>query len=96
MSAWFTATSTWKRGPNSHALRGSLMVAIVRGTWKCSRAMKHRDRFSASLAIEATSTCGVGDAGELQRARVGRVALVDDLGGQLAVDVREDAPGGAR
>ncbi len=56
MSAWFTATSTWKRGPKSHANRGSLMVAIVRGTRKCSRPMKHRARFSASLDMEATRT----------------------------------------
>ncbi len=57
MSAWFTATSTWKRGPKSQAKRGSLMVAIVRGTLKCSRAMKQSARFSASLDIDATSTC---------------------------------------
>ncbi len=57
MSAWFTATSTWKRGPNSHAKRGSLMVAMVRGTLKRSRAMKQSERFSASLDIEATRTC---------------------------------------
>ena len=57
MSAWFTATSTWKRGPKSQAKRGSLIVAMVRGTRKRSRAMKQSERFSASLDIDATSTC---------------------------------------
>ena len=57
MSAWLTATSTWKRGPNSQAKRGSLMVAMVRGTSNRSRAMKQSERFSTSLDIEATRTC---------------------------------------
>ena len=89
MSAWLSATSTRNLASNSQALRGSLIVAIVRATLKRSRAMKHSDRFSASLAIDATSTCARADAGELERARVGGVALVDELRRQLAVDVRE-------
>jgi hypothetical protein len=32
ISAWFTATSTWKCASKSQALRGLLMVAMVRVT----------------------------------------------------------------
>ena len=89
MSAWLSATSTWNLRSNSQALRGSLMVAIVRGTWKRSRAMKQSDRFSASFDIEATSTCASATpASSSVRGSVG-VALVDELGRQLAVDVGE-------
>ena len=32
MSAWFSATSTWKFASKSQAFRGLLMQAMVRGT----------------------------------------------------------------
>jgi hypothetical protein len=64
------------------------MVAIVRTTLKRSRAMKHSDRFCVARH-RRDQHLRPPQPGELERARVGGVALVHELGRQLAVDVGE-------
>ena len=89
MSAWFKATSTWKVASKSQALRGLLMQAMVRGTLNLSRARKHRARFSASPGRQAASHLGAAHPRVFEDVGIGAVALVDDLGGQLPVQMRQ-------